>query len=262
MCGDDAFEAELLRFGRVFFEPVVECVLEGAGDEALDFWVEEFLFWLVVELRVGEFDGDDRDESFAEVVAGWVWVFFFEDSGTLCVSVERACECGFESLAVGSAVDIVDVVCEGEECLVVSVVVLERDLADHGLFFEFLAEVYRGRDGVLALHQVGDILEEAVFGAECFVFEFAIGADAFVGKLDGDTWVEECEFAESVRECLVDEVGVLEDLGVWLEGDGGACFAVAVLWDRTDVVDVFGDDASLEDDSFDDPVAPDFDFEE
>ncbi len=138
--GDDALEAELLCFRGVFFEPVVERVLDGAGDEGLDLGVEELLFGLVVEGWVGELDGDDGNESFAEVVAGWVRVLLFEDARAFGVAVEGSGEGGFEALAVGAAVGVVDVVGECEEAFVVAVMILEGDLADHGLFFDLLAE--------------------------------------------------------------------------------------------------------------------------
>ena len=79
-----------------FKDTVIEVHMEGTPDDTYK--------------KVGEFDGDDRDQTFAEIVARWVRVFFFEDPGALCVAVERAGERGFESLAVGTAVDVVDVV--------------------------------------------------------------------------------------------------------------------------------------------------------
>ncbi len=255
--GEHALQAEPLGLAGVFLHPDLERLGDGRADEALDLGVEQLLLGLVVEGGLGQLGADDGDEPLAEVLAAGRGVLLLDEPGLAGVAVERAREGDLEALPVRPAVDIVDVVGEGEQCLVVPVVVLERDLADHAPLGVLPAEVDRRADGVLALHQVLDILDEPVDRAEGGLLGLAVGADAFVGELDGDARVEVGELAQAGRERLEAKVGLGEDVRVGLEADLGAAFAAAAGGDLADDMEGLDHQAAGELDAVDLAVAPD-----
>ena len=78
--------------------------------------------------------------------------------------------------------------------------------------------------------EVLDELRHAAAVGEGFLL-----AGAFVGQLDGQALVEEGQLAQAVFQGVVVEGGVVEDLGVGLEGDLGAG---AVAGRDADLLDV------------------------
>jgi len=84
---------------------------------------------------------------------------------------------------------------------------------------------------LLAL-EVDDVLVEDVLalvevlyegGDAALVAEVALPLGSLLAKGDGDTAVQEGEFAEAGGDCVEVELGGLEDFGIRLEGHGGAC---------------------------------------
>jgi hypothetical protein len=259
--GEHALLTDALRVGGVLFEPDLQTLAHDRGDEPLDLGVAQFALGLAFELGVGEFDGDDGGEAFAQVVAAGHRVFLFHEAGRLGVVVEHACEGGLEAREMRSAVDGLDVVGEGEEEFVVAVVVLEGDLADEAGRFVLAAQEDGGRVGVLGLVEVLDELEDALVELEGLVARLAVGADALVDEADDDARVEVGEFAQARGKDGRVEGGVGEDLVVGLEGDGGAGLARGVGVDLGDDVEGLVDLPSLEGDEVDLAGAADLDLD-
>ena len=170
-----------------------------------------------------QLDADDDDETFADVVAGEVLLHVFEEAQGLAGGVDGAGERGAEAGEMGSAVDGVDVVGEGEDGLGVGVVVLQRDL--HGDVVALGFHV----DGLvvqhlLALVEVLDELGDAADVLELLVLALAglgVGG-AFVGERDLEALVEEGELAQPLGQRVVVVLGDGEDGLVGQEVDLGA----------------------------------------
>ena len=117
---------------------------------------------------------------------------------------------------MGAALARVDVVGEGEEALLVPVVVLQGDL-DLDIVLLALEEEHLRMDGRLVLVQVLDELDDAALVEE--------GVRALVALVlddDLEPLVEEGQLAEPVGERVEGERGLLEDLAVRLEADDRA----------------------------------------
>src|SRR3984893_3145376 len=109
----------------------------------------------------------------------------------------------------------VDVVGEGEHALLVAVVVLERDL-DLDVVLLPLEEEHFRVDRRLVLVQVFDELDDAALVEEGVARPVALVLDD-----DLESLVEERELAQTVRERVEGEHGLLEDLAVRLEAHDG-----------------------------------------
>ena len=219
---DDAF-ADL----RVGFEILVQALVAEGADDALDLGGEQLDLGLRLELGVGVLDGDDGGEAFADVVAGDLGVLVLEQIIRLGEGVDRAGEGAAEAGEVGAAVGVVDGVGVAQHLVVVGVVVLEDDLDVDldGLLIErgchFLVDTDGlGVEDLLALVELADELDDAV------LVEKGLGdgsGGALVDEADLEAGVEEGKFAEALGDGGGDEDGgLLEDLGVGLEGDEGA----------------------------------------
>ena len=113
------------RYAR---EPLVDDGL----DRALDLGVAELRLRLPFELRLAHLHRQHAGEAFADVVAGEREVRFLvgllQEVPLLGVGVDRARQRRLEAGEVRAAFVRVDVVDEGEDVLVVAVVVLQREL--------------------------------------------------------------------------------------------------------------------------------------
>ena len=108
-------------------------VVNQRFDNAFDFAVAQLRFRLTFKLRIRQFDADDRDQTFANIVAGKVLFHFFEQIVRDGVVIQCSRQRGLEADHVRAAFVGVDVVGEGEDLLLVAVVVLHRDLQDRCL---------------------------------------------------------------------------------------------------------------------------------
>ncbi len=255
---DDALQAEFFGIAGVLFEPGFEAVVDRVTDKGLDLWIEEFFLGLIVEGGVGEFDTDDGGDAFAEVFATGDGVFFLDDAGFAGVGVEGAGEGGFEALAVGAAIFVVDVVGEGQEGFVVAIVILEGDFDGEVVSGVFFFQRDDGAHGAATAIEVFDVFGDTTFCLVGFVEDFSVGVDAFIGELEGDTGIEEGEFAEAIGEGVGVEAGVGKDLIIGTEGDAGAALAGAVGGDGSDEFEGAGAAAALEADGVDLAIAVDF----
>jgi len=80
----------------------------------------------------GQLHADHGGEAFAHILAGQLLLELLGEVGLLDVGVQRAGERGLEARQVGAALDGADVVGEALDVLLVALVVLHRDLGDHG----------------------------------------------------------------------------------------------------------------------------------
>ena len=176
---------------------------------------------LALELRVAQLDRDERRETLADVFAGEVLVFLFEDALLAGVVVDGARERAAEAGEVRAAFGGVDVVGEGEDGLVVAGVPLhgDFDLTVRGLVVE---EDDVAVDGVFV---AVDVVDEVADAAGVLVDDrFALGA--VVDELDAQVLGEERRLSEALAEHPEVEFDLFEHLGVWHEGDSGARLAL------------------------------------
>ena len=118
-----------LGFLRVFLEVTAPSFSFTADcDEPFDLDVQQLVLRLAFELRLGDLDADDGDQALAR--SSPLGRTSLSQPVLLGVAVDRAGQRGLEAAEVRAAVVVVDVVGEGEDRLVVAVVVLQRDL-DH-----------------------------------------------------------------------------------------------------------------------------------
>ncbi len=113
---------------RSFFQVAAKAVVDERLDNSLHFAVAELGLGLSFELRIRKLDADDAYHAFANVVAGKVFLHFLEQVVGDGVVVHRARQGGLESDQMRSAFVRIDVVREGEDLLLIAVVVLKRDL--------------------------------------------------------------------------------------------------------------------------------------
>ena len=204
-----------------------EAFVGGGADDGLDLGGEEFDLGLRLELGVGVLDGDDGGEAFADVVAGDLGVFVFEEFVGLGELVNCAGEGAAETGEVGAAVGVVDGVGVAENLVVEGVVVLEHDLDVDlvGLIVDGDLELTEDADGagvedLFALVELADELDDAVLVEKDLGFG---DGGALVDETDFEAGVEKGELAEALGDALGDKDGGLaEDLGVGLKGDEGA----------------------------------------
>ena len=124
---------------------------------------------------------------------------------------------GLEAGQVGAALVGVDVVGEGEDLLVVGVVVLHGDFDLHAPLFALEVDRLGVQGGLVAVQ----VLDE---GADApFVVELVgLALDPLVGDRDPDPGVEEGQLAQALGKDVEGDLGGLEDLVVRHEGDLGA----------------------------------------
>ena len=218
----EAFGSDELGDRGVFLKELVEAVVDNRGDDPLDLAVAELGFGLALELRVGEADGDDGRQAFAEVVP--LRDVILEDVRPLAVVVDRAGERTLEAAQMCAAFEIADVVGEGADVLGVAVVVLQGD-ADLGVFEAAVDADHVGEQRIFGAVQVFDELDDAVL-----VLELVRLAAALVGNEDPRAGGEKGELLQPLVEDVVAEFRVGENLRIGPEGDLGAgAFALAKL---------------------------------
>ena len=187
-------------------------------------------------------DGDDGGETLADVVTGDLGILVLEQIVGLGELVDGAGEGAAEAGEVGAAVGIVDRVGVAEHLVVVGVVVLEDQLeVDFGGFVvELQAGLLDDADRLRVQRGLAlvDLLHELL---DAILVEVALGlgfGGALVGEDDLEAGVEEGELAQTLADAGRDEDGgLLEDLGVGLEGDVGA--GLAGLADDLELLDGF-----------------------
>ena len=200
-------------FGGMLFEELGQLGVDRGLDQRADLGVAQLCLGLALELRVLELDRDDRRETFADVFAGQVLFFLFEQALLASVVVDGARERAAKARQVGPALGGVDVVGEGEDRVVVRRVPLhgDFDLTVGGLVFEV---DHRAMDGVFV---AVDVVDEVAHAAG--VLEHGgLALGALVDELDAQVLGEEGRLAQALRQHAVVVLDLFEDVGVGHEG--------------------------------------------
>lgn len=121
----------------MLFEPTIQRFAQRLRDESFYFGIQKFFFELIVKGRIRQLDADDTDQSFAQVVAAGRRSLVFENTGSSGELVDRARQRYFEALRVGAAVNVVDIVGKRQQCFVVTIEILQDQLADKIVLFFF-----------------------------------------------------------------------------------------------------------------------------
>ena len=116
-----------LADGGVFLKELLQLVRHDGIDQRAHLGVAELCLGLALELRLSELDRDYRGHALAAVLAGEL-IVVFEYADLSAVGVENAGERGAEAGLVHASLGRVDVVCKGNDDLVVAVVILQSDL--------------------------------------------------------------------------------------------------------------------------------------
>src|SRR5262249_5421524 len=218
----DGLADDLLGVRRILLEIGHQLIVDERIHGAFHVGVELAL-GLPFELRLRNFDRDHSDQAFAHVVAGQAAFEILDQVGGLRVAADGFRERRAEARQMRAAVNRVDVVGEREDLLVISVVVLNRDLYRQVVVFGRvggLLEIHRLRvKHVFVLVQVLDEFGDAAFVEELVLF---LGVGAFVNDGDLDPFVEERFLGQRFGEFVETEVGGREDFGVGFECDLGA----------------------------------------
>jgi len=168
---------------------------------------------LPIELGLRDFDGDHGGQPFSQVVAGEVLFHAFYQVPLLGVLVHRARERRTEADEMRSAVVGVDVVREGEDGLLVGVVVLEGHLRLDAVLLPF----HKDRLAMESVLVPVQVLDKGYDPA--LVLELVGLLGTLVEDRDFQPRIEEGELAQALREGVEVELPLGEDLGVGLEGD-------------------------------------------
>src|SRR5262249_24139288 len=163
------------------------------------------------ELRLWDPHGDNGRKPFTNVVARDVSLKRLEIPVRLRVGRDRAGDRRAEAREVRTALTRVDVVGEGEQVLLIAIVVLERHLDLDGVLLA-LEEQHLRMDRRLVLVEVLDELDDAAL-----VEERVAPLVPLVLDDDLESLVEERELPQPVRERVEAERDLLEDLRIRLE---------------------------------------------
>src|SRR5262249_27262146 len=110
---------------------LAQFLVDKLNHVALDIGVQLAL-GLSLELRLREFDANNRRQTFANVVAGQVLFYVLEQTRGLTGCVDRTGQRAAEAAQIRTAINSVDVVRETENAVAVGVVVLQRDFHGDG----------------------------------------------------------------------------------------------------------------------------------
>ena len=193
---------------------------DGAGNVGI-----QLALGLAFELRLRQLHADHRNQAFAHVVAGQIFFDIFEQAHLLPGIVDRASQRSAESRKMRAAIDGVDVVGKAEHGLGISVVVLQSDL-----HVDAVAVVFHV-DGLIVQHlftaiEMLDELRDTAIVFEVRLLGLAglrVGR-SLVGQRNQQSFVEECEFAQALRQRIVVILGGGEDAPVWQEVNFRAAF--------------------------------------
>ena len=249
--GHDGLLDDALRDGRVLVEVLGEALRDDRVDDAADLGVAELRLRLALKLRLADLEADDTGQALAHIVAREVGVLVLEDALLAREVIGCARQRELEAGEVRAALFRVDVVDEGVDILLVTVVVLHGDLDDSCV----LDAVEVDGLGVQHFFLAVEVLDERADAALEVERLTADRLDALVVQADRDAVVEEGELAQAMAQRLVAVRRDREDLRVRHEVD-----ARTRLRRRADDCQRLRRHAALEGDLVDLAVALDLDF--
>ena len=198
----------------VLLQEGLQLIGDQVVDESSDLAVAELGLGLALKLGVRQLHGDNAGETLPAVLAGDL-LLVLEHLDFAAVGVEHRGEGPLEALLMHAALGGVDVVGEGEDGLVVAVMVLKGDFR-HAVVLGSGHVDDLGVDGILAAVEVGDELPDAAGVAHGLLHRLLPPA---VRDADLEPGVEEGLLPHAGAEDLVVIDRVLEHLRVRLEGD-------------------------------------------
>ena len=193
--GHEAFVNNFFSDGGIGVEEAHQALIDDGGDQAFDFGVDELDLGLGFEARIGQFDAQDTDQPFADIVAGNGRVFFLEQLIGAGVLVDGAGQGGAESGEMGAAVGIGDGVGEAKNLVGVAVIVLQDAIHDDFVLFAGQDDGF-GMEDFLVAAELADELLDAILVKKCFLLVL----DALVGKGDFDARIQEGQLAQAVGQ--------------------------------------------------------------
>jgi hypothetical protein len=194
---------------RVLLEELAQLAIDRLLDEPLDRRVAELGLRLALELRIAKLHRDDRGEALADVLAAQIGVLLLQEAFLARVGIQGAGERRAEAGEMRAALVGVDVVCEGEDGLLVGRVPLHRDLdlTVVGLVVEVDGLAVQH---VLVLVEVGHEVNDAALVLE----GLPLSGAPLVDELDTQVPGQEGGLPEALHQRLVVEDHVLEHLAV------------------------------------------------
>ena len=200
----------------VFLKVIAEGFTDGGIHNTHHFGVAKFGLGLSFELGLCHLDADDGGKTFAEVFTGDFHLCLLNllGSGLLSIFLQHAGDGSAETCKVRTTLDGVDVVDVGMEVFAVAGVVddghFHGDAVTLGVDVDDIGDKGRAH-GVL----VTDKLAQAEFTVEYLLMGFPLLVLlAHVGQCDGESGIEECQFAHAVGEDAVAVCGGGEDFRV------------------------------------------------
>ena len=128
--GHDGLLDDALRDGWVLIEVLGEALRDDRVDDAADLGIAELRLRLALKLRLADLEADDTGQALAHIVAREIGVLVLEDALLAREVIGCARQRELEAGEVRAALFRVDVVDEGVDILLITVVVLHGDLDD------------------------------------------------------------------------------------------------------------------------------------
>ena len=190
------------------------------GNERIEncshFAVAELALGLTLKLCLGELYRYDRRKTFTHVLTREVLFALFDDAVLSAVVVKDLCQSCLKADLVRTTFNGVDVICKGEQRLVVAVVILHCNLCNPVFLFGLHIDDL-GMDQ-LTLFLVVNIFNKGFDTTLINQIVLAIGAvlknGTLVAQTNVYTTVEECLLAQSLEQRVVIEYDLLKHFGV------------------------------------------------
>ena len=211
--------ANVLRFGGMFFKPRAEQLIQCSAHKGGDLRVEQFLFRLIVERGVLQFDADDRGQSFAQIFASDCILAILKDAGALAVTIDGHSDGLLERRDVGAAIAVWNVVSKRQERFIHGVRVLHGNVCTRAAFLILAGNRNDWALRVLRSIHVPNVASQSIGGVELLFANVARRVNALVTQGDLDTRIQEAQFAEAMLQALELEIGVSKDFVIRLEGN-------------------------------------------
>jgi hypothetical protein len=207
---------------RVFLQELLQTCTERALNNRPDLGTDQLFLGLRGKARVRHLDRQHRDHAFAHIVAGQRHLRLLGDAALLDVVAQRAGQRGAETDQVGTAVLLRNIVGEAEHRFLIGIGPLQGDVDGNAVHFAGHRDDIRVQRR-LQLRQVLDEGADATFVLEHILADIlAAGAAALIDQRDLDAGIEERQFAQPLRQDVVVELDVAEDLHRRLEAQQGA----------------------------------------
>ena len=172
-----------LRGGRIFLKIFAELARYERVDKGPYLGISELALRLTLKLRLGQLDRNYRAYSLAHVLARELCVGVLERARLACVLVYRLGQRRLEARLVRTAVGRYDVICKGEQRLVIACVVLERYLGgSQTLFIVYVDNVRMNGVGMLMLSEIfNERFYTALIAEHILADGILLGVDILIG---------------------------------------------------------------------------------